>query len=119
MKKISLLITLFFFLSGIIAEVRASHAAGGEIIYEWVSGSTYRVTFKFYRDCVGIPAPTSQIVCAYNTCTNTNLLNTNGHNYAYPPQYYPGTNVPNGSPVSVGCPGYPTVIQVSVPATLK
>ena len=109
MKKISLLITLFFFLSGIIAEVRASHAAGGEIIYEWVSGSTYRVTFKFYRDCVGIPAPTSQIVCAYNTCTNTNLLNTNGHNYAYPPQYYPGTNVPNGSPVSVGCPGYPTV----------
>jgi len=49
----------------------ASHASGGEIIYEWISDSTYRFFFKFYRDCTGIQEPNSQVLCFTNTCNNT------------------------------------------------
>ncbi|MCD6063368.1 MAG: gliding motility-related protein [Flavipsychrobacter sp.] len=79
-------------------EVKASHAAGGEIIYEWISDSTYRVFFKFYRDCTGAGAPTSQPLCYKNTC-NTTIYNTTM-------QVYPGIIPPNntnGSPVALGC----------------
>jgi len=48
----------------------ASHAAGGELIYQWVSGSTYRFTFKFYRDCSGIGEPSNFQLCYLNQCTN-------------------------------------------------
>lgn len=49
----------------------ASHAAGGELLYEWVSGSTYKLIFKFYRDCSGISEPASQQVCYFNSCNST------------------------------------------------
>ena len=34
-------------------KMKATHAGGGEIIYEFISDSTYRYLFKFYRDCTG------------------------------------------------------------------
>ena len=37
----------------------ASHFVGGEIYYQWVSGNTYNITASLYRDCSGIPAPSS------------------------------------------------------------
>src|SRR6185295_11215948 len=37
----------------------ASHAAGAEITYHHLNGLTYVVTYSFYRDCFGIPAPTT------------------------------------------------------------
>jgi hypothetical protein len=52
-------------------EVKASHAASGEIIYEWIADSTYRFFFMFYRDCTGIQEPTNQTLCFTNTCNNT------------------------------------------------
>lgn len=52
-------------------EVKASHAAGGELIYEWVSDSTYRFIFKFYRDCGGSPEPFSVQMCYSNGCNST------------------------------------------------
>lgn len=48
----------------------ASHAAGGELVYEWLSDSTYRFYFKFYRDCSGAPEPGIVSLCYRNTCTN-------------------------------------------------
>lgn len=78
--------------------VKASHAAGGEIIYEWISDSTYRVFFKFYRDCTGASAPTSQPLCYKNSCNTTVYNKTMA---VYPGQIPPG--VTNGSPVSLGC----------------
>jgi gliding motility-associated-like protein len=83
---------------------KATHAAGGEISYEWVSDSTYRVYFKFYRDCSGAGAPgnNSVLLCITNSCTfysNTVYMNRI-------------TKLPdssaNGSPVSTGCAGVGT-----------
>lgn len=37
----------------------ASHNAGGELSYEFIGASQYHVKFTMYRDCFGIPAPTS------------------------------------------------------------
>jgi len=50
------------------AKVKATHAAGGEIIYEWVSDSTYRIYFRYYRDCSGIKEPDSLSLCIRNNC---------------------------------------------------
>lgn len=84
-------------------EVKASHAAGGEIIYEWVSDSTYRIFFKFYRDCGGISEPTSQDICYYSSCSSQTFTVTCNK---WPGQIPPG--VPNGSPVTLGCSGSST-----------
>ena len=51
-------------------QAKASHAAGGEIIYEHISDSTYRFFLKFYRDCTGISEPTGFTLCCFNPCTN-------------------------------------------------
>lgn len=88
-------------------KVSASHAAGGELIYSVVNAATntYKFTFKFYRDCSGATEPTTFQLCGspFNaacaapftaTLTKTVGLLPNGQ--------------PNGSPVSTGCPGFPT-----------
>lgn len=82
--------------------VKASHAAGGEIIYEWISDSTYRFFFKFYRDCTGVSEPPTQTLCCYNPCTNKSY-NVVMNKYT---GVIPGGN--NGSPVSAGCSQYPS-----------
>ncbi|WP_276134945.1 gliding motility-associated C-terminal domain-containing protein [Polluticoccus soli] len=99
-KNSSYLLTLLVLLlfAAKPTEVKASHAAGGEIIYEWISDSTYRVFFKFYRDCTGAGAPTSQPLCYKNSCNSTVYQTTMA---VYPGVIPPG--VPNGSPVALGC----------------
>lgn len=110
MKRLlfSLLLLILFTSANKVAN--ASHAAGGELTYEHVSGNTYRFTFKFFRDCTGLYAPSSVPVCIYNLCSNSNLttktLNKISGNI-------PGTNRPNGSPTSTGCPGFQTKCQSS------
>ena len=79
-------------------QAKASHAAGGEIIYEHISDSTYRFFFKFYRDCTGVGEPGSQVLCCYNPCTN-NQFNVTMTKYTG--LIPPGND--NGSSVSAGC----------------
>jgi gliding motility-associated-like protein len=93
-------LTLLFFAP---KQAKATHAAGGELIYEWVSDSTYRFYLKFYRDCQGIDAPPNQLICGYNTCDGYTLSATMQRLVTLP------DGSPNGSEVSPGCPGYPTV----------
>ena len=92
-----LLLVLIFLLS-FINTTKASHAAGGELLYTWISDSTYKITLKFYRDCSGISEPASMTCYCLNMCTNVcisvNLTKV--------------TSVPNGQEVSTGCPGYPS-----------
>jgi gliding motility-associated-like protein len=98
MKKLLFIIVLFCGL-GINQEAKASHAAGGELTYEWLTGSTYRFTFKFYRDCTGGPLALDSFgMCYYNTCNNT-----------YYKKFLPRTaflpgGITNGTPVPTGCP---------------
>lgn len=77
----------------------ASHAAGGEISYEWVSDSTYKVIFKFYRDCAGVGEPNTVTLCYRNTCNSQGGTITLNKIAKLP------DSSNNGSPVSLGCPG--------------
>lgn len=72
MKKLSLnllgLLTAVFVLFS-VGNASANRAAAGEIAYKWVSGSTYTLTYTFYKDCAGATAePTTVNLCYYNTC---------------------------------------------------
>ncbi len=93
-----------------LKDVHASHAAGGELTYEHVSGNTYRFTFKFFRDCTGISEPSSVPLCIQNLCTNSTLSTSNLSKIS---GYIPGTNKLNGAPTSTGCPGFQTKCQSS------
>ena len=50
----------------------ASHNVGGEITYQYTGvANTYEITYKFYRDCFGIPAPTQISLCYSSTSCGT------------------------------------------------
>jgi gliding motility-associated-like protein len=49
MKNKLLLLILFIFFLPFVSQ--ATHIVGGSLTYEQLSGSTYRVTLKLYRDC--------------------------------------------------------------------
>ncbi len=94
---------LFILLTIAPQKASATHAAGAEILYEWISDSTYRFFFKFYRDCTGIPPePGTVDLCAYDACNNINFT-TPMTKYMGP---LPGGDT-NGTPVSAGCTLYP------------
>lgn len=102
MKNRYLFIFLLVICIGGVTKSYASHIAGGELIYTWVSDSTYEVTFKLYRDCTGVNVPNTLSLCYKNTCNSISYTKTltlaatiNG-------------GQANGSQVSSGCPGYPT-----------
>lgn len=80
----------------------ASHAAGGEITYEWVSGSTYRFYLKFYRDCGGISESSNVDLCYYNSCNTTR-----GSVRLTQMTTLPNGNF-NGQEVNPGCPNFAT-----------
>lgn len=88
-------------LLGLSNKALATHAAGGELLYSWVSDSTYKIIFKFYRDCGGAATepPSVSVVCV-NSCTGFCTTIT----------LPKSTTVPggNGQEVSTGCPGYPS-----------
>lgn len=92
------------------SKASASHAAGGEIIYEWIQDSTYRFYFKFYRDCGGINEPASQVLCYWSTCNTSQQYSATMQKW--PGQIPPG--VANGAAVTLGCSGSST--ECSTPA---
>lgn len=100
-KRYALLFVFLFCLMGIAEKATATHAAGGELIYEWVSDSTYRFYFKFYRDCNGISEPVTIDMCYYSTCSGASY--TSVLNKVTGPLPNGGVN---GQEVSTGCPGY-------------
>lgn len=103
-------LAILFFASILPSTSKASHAAGGEIIYTHKRDSTYLVIFKFYRDCGGIAEPGSDPInnplptlCYFSTCDPT--IRSVQMNY-FSGQIPPG--VPNGTPVTLGCSGSST-----------
>ncbi len=93
---------LWLCMSLLPGRAEASHAAGAELIYEWVSGSTYQFYLKFYRDCGGISEPNTIRLCYFNSCSNQ----TGQVTMSQLTQLPDGTG--NGKEVLLGCPGYPT-----------
>jgi len=54
-------------------EALASHSMGADLTYECMGGNTYKVRVSFYRDCVGIAAPTSATVNIRSASCGRNL----------------------------------------------
>lgn len=97
------LILTIFAISATPNIAKADHCAGGELVYEWISDSTYRFILKFYRDCNGIDAYANQSLCMWDSCNNyTASVTMNKWSGNLP------DGRPNGSPVAAGCSGYPT-----------
>lgn len=90
----------------------ASHAAGGELMYKWVSGSTYDLYMKFYRDCSGINEPTDFTVCYTNICDNFRGTVTLTKITGPLPPGACGNGI-GGQPVVNGCSQYPTTCDVA------
>src|SRR5690606_31227134 len=78
--------------------VNASHAAGGELVYQWLGGNSYRFIFKFYRDCGGSPEPSNVTLCITNQCANQSTNRTMVKMSSPLP-----TGDTNGTPVTTGC----------------
>jgi gliding motility-associated-like protein len=105
MKKITQYIlmctTLIAFL--LPKEAQASHAAGAEITYVWLHDSTYQVFYHFYRDCKGIPEPSTVDVCYYPTCSGLSSGTLTLTKLVTLP-----SGDDNGTEVLTPCPGRPT-----------
>jgi gliding motility-associated-like protein len=73
MMRIKLYLPLLFLVCLIFPKlVQASHCAGGELTYTWVSDSTYKFTFKMYRDCSSTLAlGTTFPLCYRSSCNPT------------------------------------------------
>jgi hypothetical protein len=97
MKKASysFLVLVISILSFLPQKTRASWAAGGEMYYTWLSDSTYRVYFRYYRTCSGIPPSGGVTCCLSSSCTTTT---------------YTFNLVPTGTitEVPAACASYPT-----------
>ena len=88
-----------------VKQANATHAAGGELLYEFVSGNTYRFTFKFYRDCTGVAAPLAVDMCYMNSCNVTSPITVSLFRVAGPilvggncPDIVSNCTSPNGLP---------------------
>ncbi len=66
MKKFLIFIFILFVQ---LNKARASHAMGADITYSYVGPNQYLVTFSFYRDCSGIPAPSLLMIDIYSSCS--------------------------------------------------
>lgn len=73
-----------------VNEAKATHSAGSDLTYTWVSGNTYRVTVAFYRDCAGVAAPNSITLnarsssCSRNQNFTLNLVAGSGQEITFP-----------------------------------
>ena len=70
--KNRLLFVLFLLLfSGLLTAIpaaRASHLLGCDMTYAALGGNQYRVKFRLYRDCSGIPASPFTLECRNGGC---------------------------------------------------
>lgn len=74
MKKHLIPLLIVLLLSVYSSTALATNAAGGEIISEWLSDSTYRFFLKYYRVCNGVAEPNTMSLCFNDPC-NANSFN--------------------------------------------
>lgn len=71
---IKLQLTIILICSLSLSVFGQAKITAGEITYEWLSDSTYRINFNAYLDCSGASEPTTIPLCVTNTC-NTVMVN--------------------------------------------
>lgn len=62
LKKISWILVSFLLTLTSVNKTHASHAMGADLTYECLGGNTYKLRLSFYRDCIGINAPTNVFI---------------------------------------------------------
>ncbi|MEZ4686232.1 MAG: hypothetical protein R3B47_09245 [Bacteroidia bacterium] len=62
LRQFSISLLLFCLAMAAGQSLFATHFVGGEITYRHISGDTYEVTMKYYRDCDGISFGSSERV---------------------------------------------------------
>lgn len=62
------LIVLSLIFTGYVKSVNASHVAGVDFNYVCVGQDSFLITLNVFRDCSGIPAPTSPTVTFSSSC---------------------------------------------------
>ncbi|MBL0105233.1 MAG: hypothetical protein IPP51_16545 [Bacteroidetes bacterium] len=72
-QLLPILITIFFFIQSNLS--KASHAAGAEFKYACLGNDLYQITYIFYRDCYGIPAPSIIDVQYSSSCAAGGTMN--------------------------------------------
>ena len=84
----SALSAIFFI--GLSNNAYATHAAGSDLTYRWISGNIYEVTVNFYRDCQGVAAPTNVTLnvkstsCGQNFNVTLNPIGGTGQEITFP-----------------------------------
>ena len=84
MKNVIRLFILAFAFLGMSTVAEASHNAGGDIQYEYISSTgnshKYKITMRLYRDATGIPLPSAATVyaCSANYATVSTSLSEVG-----------------------------------------
>ena len=103
MKKSFYVLSLFILIFFSDTKVKASHAMGAEIMYEWTSDSTYRIYYRFYKDCSGIKEDSIVTICLRNSCRpgwDTTIILSKA--FILP------AGITNGKQIFPGCPSQPT-----------
>ena len=57
-------------------EVKASHSMGADLTYECVGANKYKLRLSFYRDCIGIAAPTTVTINISSASCGATLTKT-------------------------------------------
>jgi hypothetical protein len=84
---------ILLILSFTVNSSKATHMAGADLTYEYLGNNSYLVTYTFYRDCIGIPAPqTATLEYGSLSCGFSDIIDL------FP---VPGT----GQQISYVCPG--------------
>ncbi len=84
-KKIISLSFVFFSIISVPLSSSASHVAGAEITYRWISGNTFEISLTLYRDCQGVNAGGFDFIsirsasCAANLTLRVDTIPGTGH----------------------------------------
>ncbi|GDX52994.1 hypothetical protein LBMAG27_20410 [Bacteroidota bacterium] len=93
LHRSAFLIISFFIAIGFIGvsnNAYATHAAGSDLTYRWISGNIYEITVNFYRDCQGVAAPNTVTLnvkstsCAQNFNVTLNPIAGTGQEITFP-----------------------------------
>lgn len=76
MKKHLNLLLLLVILAAFNSRSYGNGVLGGELIYEWLSDSTYRFIYKHTYGCPGDTAPLTMPLCIKNPCNNSGVTLT-------------------------------------------
>ncbi len=105
---------------GINNKVYATHAAGSDLTYRWISGNIFEINVNFYRDCAGVAAPNTVTLnvrsasCGQNFNVTLNRIAGTGQEITFPCN--PTTTLCNGG-ANPGIQQYTFRGNVTLPTT--